>query len=400
MKKISKKSLLAAAIIVLLLVAGIFVCVFLTQRYGHISGAGKNIQNRNSAANNAAITQNSFTDIKNNENSASDNSVPAPTPPPTEKYEAKLFVEASWGKSRGQVGLSNPSDQGIVDAGPNYGPQSFDVANDGHLFLLDSVNERMIEYDQNGKYVKDFPIGCGGTGDIRVSPDQEFLYVFSWRCGAVYEYDLAGKPLETYKLSKDMLMATLGGNGLGFDESGNIMLGMAIDGYGKENKEERFFQIGKNGDEWKNNNYKGFLLSNGDYYYDRFIDWQTGGAQIIDKNGSIKKEFTIKDPEQNSKMYMYFAGSDSKNNVYERIDVEFNNPADDKGTDNMFLKYDLNGNKIATIDVLTPLSYKERGSYFYTDYFQSRRVSKSGEIYYAFFFKDKGEKIYKYSKVD
>ena len=66
-----------------------------------------------------------------------------------EIYQAELFVQASWGDGQGEVGLSNPSEQGVEDAGPNYGPQSFDVAENGHLFLLDSVNGRVIEYDEN-----------------------------------------------------------------------------------------------------------------------------------------------------------------------------------------------------------------------------------------------------------
>lgn len=334
---------------------------------------------------------------KNNQNS-SGNNVDANSDNPTmEKYEAKLFVEAKWGKGKGEVGLSNPSEQGAEDAGPNYGPQSFDIADNGHLFLLDSVNERVIEYDENGKYIKDFTIACGGTGDIRVSPDQKNLYIFSWRCGAVYYYDLSGKLLDTYKLSKEILAGKLGAEGLEFDEYGNVMLEVEIK---KFIEGERFYQVG-NADEWKKNNYIGHLLSSNNYILDHWVDWNTENVEIVEKNGNKINEFEVYNPEENSKMYAYYSGADGKKNIYFRIGLEFANKVNSvKKYDNLFLKYNFDGKQIAVIKVLEPLTINQRKNYFYTDYFKSRRISNKGDIYYVFFFKDEGVTIYKYYKTN
>ena len=95
-----------------------------------------------------------------------------------ERYAATLFIEAPWGKGPGAVGLSNPSEQGTLDAGPNYGPQSFDVADDGQLYLLDSVNERVNVYDAGGEISEGLP-GClrrhgGSPGVTRPSRNCTF----------------------------------------------------------------------------------------------------------------------------------------------------------------------------------------------------------------------------------
>lgn len=388
MKITERQNLVTAFVVAVMLFAGIFLGVF------GLFDPGVQVDTPGSEANDNLSGKNEEgrDDAGGQADAESDAAEPA-----LETYAPQLFLSARWGSGPGEVGLSNPSEQGVEDAGPNYGPQSFDVAQDGRLFLLDSVNGRVIQYGADGKYVKDFPIACGGTGDIRMAPDQNKLYVLSWRCSAVYQYEVAGELVDTYNLSPEMQSATLGAGGLDFDEKGNLMIELTIKSYSQE---ERFYQVGKNGDEWKKNNYTGFLLGNGDYYSDKWVDWQTGQVQISDQNGAVKKEFTIKNSAGGSKMYMYFSGSDKENNIYVRIGLEFDDSANNGRTENFFWKYDLSGNKRAAVDVLGPLSLEQRDDYFYTSYFNSRRIGESGDIYYAFFFKGEGLKIYKYSKVN
>ena len=85
--------------------------------------------------------------IKPAENNDDNNQEPV-EPVEMETYEAEVFIGAEWGEREGEVGLyKSPGDEG--GDGPVYGPQSFDVSDEtGYLYLLDSVNERVLEYDE------------------------------------------------------------------------------------------------------------------------------------------------------------------------------------------------------------------------------------------------------------
>ena len=88
-------------------------------------------------------------------NNGNNNQEPEPVEPTEpvemETYEAEIFIEAEWGDGKGEVGIyRSGGDEG--GAGPVYGPQSFDVSDEtGHLYLLDSVNERVLEDDESGE---------------------------------------------------------------------------------------------------------------------------------------------------------------------------------------------------------------------------------------------------------
>ena len=326
-----------------------------------------------------------------------------------EIYQAELFVQAPWGDGQGEVGLSNPSEQGVEDAGPNYGPQSFDVAENGHLFLLDSVNERVIEYDDQGKYLKDFPIACGGTGDIRVSPDEEYLYVFSWRCGVIYKYSIEGEFLETYPvLPNEKKSSGLCTEGLDFDENGNVMLELRIDSY---DKACRFYQIGKMGNEWKKNNYFGHVSKDGkEFYHVHTVSESRETIQILDRDGLSQRKLVVELPQE---AYVYYNGCDKEGNVY--LDVAFSYGSiwdDDSYLDHFIWKYNKKGNLIVEIDRSLPLQklFEEKSKQtilsnsktngYYTDRFKEFRVSDNGDIYWLASLKGKGLKIFKYSKIE
>ena len=308
-----------------------------------------------------------------------------------ETYEAELFVEAKWGSEEGEVGIFvSGGDAG--GAGPVYGPQSFDVDDKtGYLYLLDSVNERVLEYDGNGKYLRDFPIACGGTGDIRISPDGEFLYVFSWRCEAIYKYKISGEFLEEYKvLPNEKKRPTLSLGGLSFDGSENVMLELEIESYFKGDK---FYQIGKSGDEWKNNSYIGYQLSNKDEYCSvgnlkKGETWKKRYLPVFNKEGELKREIKI---ELLRDGFMYFKGLDEDNNIY--LEIQYSEGSGDVEIQ----KHNQEGSLLAVIDI-KEMPRINNFIYNYTQMFKKREVSKSGDVYLMFSNVEE-IKIYKYSQV-
>ena len=317
-----------------------------------------------------------------------------------ETYEAELFVEAKWGSEEGEVGIFvSGGDAG--GAGPVYGPQSFDVDDKtGYLYLLDSVNERVLEYDGNGKYLRDFPIACGGTGDIRISPDGEFLYVFSWRCEAIYKYKISGEFLEEYKvLPNEKKRPGLGSAGLGFDENGNVMLDLKIENYIDWSG---FYQIGETGNEWKENYYKGYISRDGkELYYSEFADART--VDVFSKSrdeGVVKKLFEVKLPISDNSCH--FIGSDKKNNIY------IESLLGPLISEMYFEKYTKSGELLVGVDIFEPLrkiynvtDNKILPNYFYTyPPLSSIRVSHEGSVYYMFTFENEGLRLFKYSKVE
>ncbi len=321
-----------------------------------------------------------------------------------EAYEAELFIEAEWGSGKGEVGLWNPSEQGIEDAGPNYGPQSFDInESDGHLFLLDSINERIIEYDENGRYLRDFSIGIGATTDMKIK--DECIYILSFGSDAVYKLDMSGKILEAHPITPGKNPG-IGTGGIEFDENGNIMVHINIDGY--YNEESRFYQIGKNGDEWKTNSYIGNITRDKKgFYFIEGVDWLTRKIQTLDRSGSVQKEFTIKLPQ---KAYVYYYGSD-KNNIYLNVAFEHGNINDGYYFDEFIWKYNKNGKLLAKIDrdiFVKNLSQELRIKILsnsetngaYAREFRKIRIINTEEIYLMLPFKEKGVQVFKYSKTE
>jgi len=321
-----------------------------------------------------------------------------------ETYKAELFIEAEWGSGEGEVGLLNLSEQGIEDAGPNYGPQSFDInESDSHLFLLDSINERVIEYDENGKYLRDFSIGIGATTDMKIK--NGYIYILSFGSDAVYKLDMSGKILETYPITPGKNPG-VGTGGIEFDENGNVMVHINIDGY--YNEESRFYQIGKNGDEWKTNSYIGNIARDKKgFYFIEGVDWLTRKVQTLDRSGSVQKEFTIKLPQ---KAYVYYYGSD-EDNIYLNVAFEHGNMDDGYYFDEFIWKYNKNGKLIAKIDrdiFVNNLSQESRIEILsnpetngaYTREFRKIRITDIENIYLMLPFKEKGIQIFKYSKTE
>jgi len=324
-------------------------------------------------------------------------SVEPTEPVELETYEGELFIEAKWGEGEGEVGIHRSAgDEG--GAGPIYGPESFDVDDrTGHLYLLDSVNQRIIEYNENGKYLRDFPIACGGTGDVRVSPDYKYLYVWSNRCGRIYKYNIGGEFLESYSIPKEVGACW---QGLDFDKDGNIMCGTG----GKEKRIKYnlfeagrkyiFYQIGKEGDEWKDNNYVGYSSNNGTEYYlmggkVEKTEVTERDILILNKDDLFQRAFDLKLSRDG---FPYFVGLDKKNNIYLEIQYA------DGSSDNEIRKYNQKGGLLAVIDIKEVPKINNFISN-YTLMFKKQEVSQNEDIYLMY--SDIEEiKIYKYSKIN
>lgn len=322
-----------------------------------------------------------------------------------ETYEAELFIEAEWGEGEGEVGIESfggdESGTGLV-----YGPQSFDVDDKtNHLYLLDSINERVIEYDDEGKYLRDFSIGIGATTDMKIQG--EHIYILSFGSDAVYKLDMSGKILETYLITPGKNPG-IGIGGIEFDENGNIMVEINIDGYYDE--ESRFYEIGKNSDEWKTNSYNGNITRDKKGFYSiGGIGWSTHTVQIKDRSGKIQNEFVVK---LSQKAYVYYRGYDEEGNVY--LDIGYGHGSiwdDDSYVDHFIWKYNKNGELITEIDRSIPLQelFKKPKSKiltvesgcngYYTRQFRRTRITNSEEIYWMTTFENEGLKIFKYSQI-
>ena len=328
-----------------------------------------------------------------NNNSQELESVESTEPVELETYKAEIFIEAKWGDGEGEVGIfkTGGDGEGEENIGPRYGPQSFDVDDrTGYLYLLDSVNQRIVEYNENGKYLRDFSIACGGTGDVKVSPDGRYLYVWSGRCGEIYKYNITGKFLESYPVVPDKNPG-LGIGGMVFDESGNIMIDIKIKEY---DKESRFYQIGKNGDEWRENNCEGYISKDGEeYYLIGGVIKDTGRVErqilIIDRSDKLKRMFNLK---LSRKGFPYFVGLDKNDNIY--LEIQYS----DGSRDIEIRKYNQKGELLTVIDVKEMPRINNFG-YNHTLIFKKRKVFQSGDVYLMF--SDVEEiKIYKYSKIN
>lgn len=384
----SKPILIPAILIILALAGSIFVYAYIQTKETNFT------QPPNPVSTNQALKPTET--IKPTE--------PEPTEPAKlETYKSELFIQAKWGKGRGEVGmLYNPDEIGKEgDIGPNYGPQSFDIDEaTGHLFLMDSINERMIEYDENGKYLRDFPIGIGATTDMKIKDNH--IYVLSFGSDAVYKLDTSGKILEIYLIASEKNPG-IGNLGIEFDENGNIMVETSIKGY--NNNDYRFYQASPNGDKWKTNSYKGNISRDKKgFYFARGSDWYTSKIQKVDEKGNVQKEFTVKLKE---KAYVYYEGFDDKDNVYLNIGYKDPIKTEEGSSDEFIWKYSKDGKLLAEIDLFSPFRkfFKDDELlaipriYSYARQFKGDRITSDGDIYYMFNFKGNGIMIFKYSKI-
>lgn len=75
-----------------------------------------------------------------------------------------LLAKLPWGSDRGMVGRSIP-EQGLA-----RGPEAIAAAPDGHIFVLDSVNRRVVMLSAEGEWLDAFPVPLSEPRFLHVAP--------------------------------------------------------------------------------------------------------------------------------------------------------------------------------------------------------------------------------------
>ena len=70
---------------------------------------------------------------------------------PIEEYVPKVIIEGKWGTGPGEFGTWG---QFVNSEEESYQPSSIAIDNQGNIYILDLVNERIQKFDSNGKYLK------------------------------------------------------------------------------------------------------------------------------------------------------------------------------------------------------------------------------------------------------
>jgi hypothetical protein len=112
----------------------------------------------------------------------------------------ETLVRAGWGEDEGQLGRY----RGLDDKW--YGPQSFALAPDGALFVLDTYNHRVVVFGASGMARATFAIPSGGDTGLREPPYADDIaidglgrvYLADNRNLAVLAFDLDGRLIGVY----------------------------------------------------------------------------------------------------------------------------------------------------------------------------------------------------------
>ena len=119
----------------------------------------------------------------------------------SERYTYTEFIRTPWGDGDGKVGIYDTSSS--ADAGPSIGPNSFSVDENGNIYVLDTVNGRVLRFDPNGVYGNSITIAPIWPDDIGVRNGN--IYIFDIGSKKILKYDLTGKDIAVYTLPKALI---------------------------------------------------------------------------------------------------------------------------------------------------------------------------------------------------
>jgi len=111
-----------------------------------------------------------------------------------EQYESKVILSLPWGSGPNEIGYAKegPEDQ----EGLRYGPTAIDVDQDGNIYILDTVNQRVKVFDQNGELLRSFPVRRW-PGALAVDREES---VWVLRGHTIHRYTSQGTPIETIQI--------------------------------------------------------------------------------------------------------------------------------------------------------------------------------------------------------
>ena len=112
-----------------------------------------------------------------------------------EIYTHHEIINTTWGDSSHEVGLIKGAEDRLA-----FGPASLALDEDGAIYILDAVNQRVQKYGNNGIWVFNMPTETAGM-DICVGLDKN-IYVLYPRC--LKKYTIAGKLLAKYQILSDI----------------------------------------------------------------------------------------------------------------------------------------------------------------------------------------------------
>ena len=110
---------------------------------------------------------------------------------PIEEYVPKGIIEGKWGTGPGEFGTWG---QFVNSEEESYQPSSIAIDNQGNIYILDLVNERIQKFDSNGRFLMKFStdtfkptrIAVDRSGNIYIVPVQ------SIRSGKIKKYSSNG----------------------------------------------------------------------------------------------------------------------------------------------------------------------------------------------------------------
>jgi hypothetical protein len=113
-----------------------------------------------------------------------------------EEYVSKEIIAADWGKELGKIGIYT-SEKEIL------GPVAMDVDREGNIYIFDSVNWRVVIYNNKGSYTSTVNLEedkirepyRGGRGKIKVDSEGN-MYIRSWPL--LRKYNSKGKLVKGY----------------------------------------------------------------------------------------------------------------------------------------------------------------------------------------------------------
>lgn len=286
-----------------------------------------------------------------------------------ERFIVTELIRIPWGDGKAEAGLDDPLVRGIIDGGPTVGPKSFDVDEDGNVYILDTVNGRVLRYNPKGEYVGSIAVADVTPDDIGVRNGQ--IYIFDRGSEKVWKYNLSGENIEIYTLPH---ASTFGG--IYFDYLKNPL--MRCDDISDV---VYYYQIEQNNrliikTDSAPSQYENVLLS--------AEGISEGHIDVMDTLGNKVREIKINLPPLTAVEDKYFPllGNDANRNTYI---LYFYQTEETHEWDSDLWKFDQQGNLLSSFNIGSIGELKDRQDTFpFVDY----RLSSQGDVYYMYHSKD------------
>jgi hypothetical protein len=140
------------------------------------------------------------------------------------KLDKKVLVSAEWNSSADAFGLDKPAAE---QEGATVGPSSV-AYSEGHIYVLDNVNKRVLKYDPNGSLVSSIALPTKGATDV-MTDDQGAVMVVDHHNDRIYriEGDIA-KLMGSVTTRDDFPIGTK----FHYDTASNTLMPRDVDGDG------------------------------------------------------------------------------------------------------------------------------------------------------------------------